>query len=960
MTTLTRPEVAGAGARPPADLPPGTGRYADWRGSWAVALRMARREVRRHRGRSLISLLMVGVPTALLAFALTIYPTAEVDGAERIPYELGNAAASLSVPNSTRMAQDPDNRSTSGGDASDPAWKVKPLPGWAEGGTPAQLSAALAKEFGGAVQPWTNSSVRLGVGDRSRRADLVNTPDPAAFGSSLRLLSGRWAASDREIVVSRAAVDAGLLPGSGTMTVDSLDGRTVTVVGVADARTQWGGLLEGVIARSDLGTPVEPYMTQYFLFREAPFTWDQVKQANAFGIAVLSADVLRNPPAQSELDPAMAEMMSDDRASQVALVVAGGAILLIIVTLLVGPAFAVGAARQRRTLALAASNGATTAQLRRTVLSQAVVLGALAAVVGAFVGVLAVPVATDWVIPIWEPWSGGPLDVPWLQVLGVMAVSMVSALVAAIVPARRLGRLDIVGVMKGQSVSPPPSRLLFILGLLGAVAGGAVLFYGIMTRASEVFVVGGAVFLIVGALLLVPVLLTLVARVARHFPVALRMATRDAARQRARSAPSVAAVVGAVAALVMIGVGLSSDTEQQRRAYVPQTIAGEALVYLPSPDGTSPQAIAQTTDTILRTDPSLVVVPLARIGSSWMGPGTGDAPMPFVNYRPAGCTTAQTVNGDPNDVPAPGQEESWTPRCTVLGSNASANYGAMGALPLAEIERRFDLTDEERSVVAGGGAIVFTRAQLPSTITVVDGTYRMDEQTGQPKDLVDHGTHDLRVVVRPLTRETGPLLADQMGFYVTTDTAKALGWATTTQALAIHDPDGAISTQGEERLNAALDRDGYLTVERGFERDDVLVMAIIVGVFSFLILVITLTSTALSMAEQQRDDATLAAVGATRRTRRSMAAAQAIVISLLGALIGLAVGLVPGIAITYPLTGTQECDQFTNVCTGTFVDPIIEIPWLWFGVVVAAVPLVAALVAAVAVRREPVMTRRAT
>jgi putative ABC transport system permease protein len=91
-----------------------------------------------------------------------------------------------------------------------------------------------------------------------------------------------------------------------------------------------------------------------------------------------------------------------------------------------------------------------------------------------------------------------------------------------------------------------------------------------------------------------------------------------------------------------------------------------------------------------------------------------------------------------------------------------------------------------------------------------------------------------------------------------------------------------------------------------------------------------------------------------------MAAAQATVISLLGALIGLAVGLVPGVAITYPLTGTQECDQFTNVCSGQFVDPIIEIPWLWLGVVVAAVPLVAALVAAAAVRREPVMTRRAT
>ena len=47
--------------------------------------------------------------------------------------------------------------------------------------------------------------------------------------------------------------------------------------------------------------------------------------------------------------------------------------LFILTTLLVGPAFAVSAARQRRTLALAATNGAETRQLRRTVLAQALV-----------------------------------------------------------------------------------------------------------------------------------------------------------------------------------------------------------------------------------------------------------------------------------------------------------------------------------------------------------------------------------------------------------------------------------------------------------------------------------------------------------------------------------------------------------------------------------------------------------
>ena len=525
------------------------------------------------------------------------------------------------------------------------------------------------------------------------------------------------------MLVSQSALDAGTVPAEGRLTVDDTAGTTVRVVGVVDARTPWGGILDGLVSLDPLGATADLYGTQYYLFRDRPFTWADVQEANAFGIAVTSAEVLRHPPAQDELDPQVARSIADSNQATLGLVVAGGAVLLIIVTLLVGPAFAVGAARQRRTLALAASNGATTTQLRRTVLSQAVVLGALAAVVGAVLGVLAVPVVMTWVIPIWTPWSGGPLDIPWLQVLGVMAVSVVSALVAAVLPARRLGRLDIVGVMKGQNVSPPPSKLLFGLGVLGALIGGAGLFYGITTRGPEIIVVGGALFLIVGALLLVPVLLTLTARVARHLPVALRMATRDAARQRARSAPSVAAVVGAVAALTMMGVGLTSDTEQQRRQYLPTTLTGEAVVYV---DGGGTRSAQRMTETIARTVPSVVSVQTFRVGSSdSMYTSVGrplDGPMPFVNYRPQGCTTAQTVNGTPDEAPQNGTE--YTPRCNLFGTNASSSYGGILAVDAAELTRRFRLSEAEQQVLARGGGIAFTRATVPSTITLATGTAR--------------------------------------------------------------------------------------------------------------------------------------------------------------------------------------------------------------------------------------------
>ena len=74
-----------------------------------------------------------------------------------------------------------------------------------------------------------------------------------------------------------------------------------------------------------------------------------------------------------------------------------------------------------------------------------------------------------------------------------------------------------------------------------------------------------------------------------------------------------------------------------------------------------------------------------------------------------------------------------------------------------------------------------------------------------------------------------------------------------------------------------------------------------------LLLVITLTSTALTLAEQENDQATLAALGSGRGTRRVMAAAQAFTLCAIGAVLGIAVGIVPGIALAYPLIYQRRC-----------------------------------------------------
>ncbi len=96
-----------------------------------------------------------------------------------------------------------------------------------------------------------------------------------------------------------------------------------------------------------------------------------------------------------------------------------------------------------------------------------------------------------------------------------------------------------------------------------------------------------------------------------------------------------------------------------------------------------------------------------------------------------------------------------------------------------------------------------------------------------------------------------------------------------------------------------------VSVERGFSRDDAVVVAVLLGVFALLILVITLTSTALTLAEQQTDQATLAALGRHARHPPADGAAAAFLLAAVGCVLGVAVGLVPGIAIARPLTSTR-------------------------------------------------------
>ena len=979
MTTLVRPDAPVGDAGQVPQRPHEPSRFAAWRSSWAVALRMARRDVRRHKGRSALIVVMVAVPTLLLSLVVTLSMTQDLDSVESIPFVLGSGQAMIDGVDAAKVFQGADPQRGSSGSAG----TATTIPGYDPAASGFDNADAISALVGAPVTPLSSFNGRATVGERRVSVEGLAVPDARGLAPRLRLLSGRWPQGGSEALVTEFGRFRGL-PDQGRLvvTVDRTD-HAYDIVGVAASSSPFGA--EAVVVPALPAGSAQAGATSWFVPGGDPVTWADVRRLNDYGLRVTSRAVLLDPPSISEL-PAEIQGETSDGADQVSIIVGlGAAMLLIITALLVGPAFAVSATRQRRTLALAASNGASTAVLRRTVLAQALVLGGASALAGTVLGVLATPVVMNLTRGVGDFSPAPPLDVRWGLLAGIALCALGSTLVAALAPARRLGRLDIVGVMRGQSISPRPSLLVLVAGVVLTLVGAAAVLgstgaaglpnittlLGIQTGA-EYGVTIGAVVLIFGTLLLVPVILAGVGRLGSHLPTTLRMAARDLARHRSRSAPSVAAVLAAVAGLTFGLTGLASDTEQSRREYQPQALPGEAVVNLYAPDEAPP------TDALRAAAPNLLVTPNAVFDTKdpfLNGDGTGPTDpyrVGFLNVVPPGCTAARTVR-DPQweaeqeaafrAAEAAGTVDSLPPSvapCSVGGTTFEGS-GQVLLLPVDEIVRRLGLDATQAADVRAGAVVARdlpASATRGSTVTLAKGTSLVDPTATGPVDPQVQVEQQLELPVLELPR--GPGTEGRMlgaSLVLASDTPTTKGWPTRPASLTVRDPSGSPITEAVgEKLQQAVGDEVQVTVERGFSRDDFVVVAVLIGIFALLILVITLTSTALTLAEQQSDQATLAALGATRGTRRLMAATAAFLLAAVGCVLGVAVGLVPGIAIARPLTSNTYFSNGLPADDST----ILVIPWLSLLVVGVLVPLVAGAIAWAGIRRAPQVTRRTT
>lgn len=303
--------------------------------------------------------------------------------------------------------------------------------------------------------------------------------------------------------------------------------------------------LDTVVELVGLPDPDAPEVS-FLLTGDPVIGWEDALELAQHGFATTSRGIAADPP------DGWPELGNSGELAYGGILGTGA---LLEVALIVGPAFAIGAARQRRSLALAASNGASVRQLRRLALGQAVLLGSTATAAGVVLGVGVGVVA--WQFLSSDPTQlHGPLEVPRFVAV-VLVLGVLTAVGTALVPTRGLGRLDLVAALRGSARSAPPLRrarwwglALLVAGLAGTVAS-SVLLDPISGQLSYLGWLAALMVTVTGAVLMLPSLLDGLSRLTGSASVAPRMALRDLGRQRGRATATVAAIMGGS---VLLGV----------------------------------------------------------------------------------------------------------------------------------------------------------------------------------------------------------------------------------------------------------------------------------------------------------------------------------------------------------------------------------------------------------------------
>jgi putative ABC transport system permease protein len=855
------------------------------RPAWRASLRLAARDAWQHKTRSLLVIALVGLPVFAMSAGDVLYRTWQLSPNETLDRVIGASDAWLTWSGGLHIQQTPGAPFDGG-----VGWS-----GTDSGGPPSTAQVAGLLPSGSSVIPFRRSPDPLtfysAAGLDSASLIGLDYSNPVAHGI-VDQVSGRAPASASEVAVtSQLATEAGLSVGDRLRVV----GRPApfTVVGIVREKNDLGDTtvygLPSVVPMPGPARTAEMLGSVGWLARTPrPVTWHDVLSWDRLGYVTLSRRVYLNPPPASRQP-----MFTDDggppisgRTITTATLIVGMAVLEIV--LLAGPAFAVGARRRTRDLALLAAVGGGRADLRRSVLADAAVLGLTAGAVATALGIATAAVARPLVAPhlTGEP---GSFTVPPLDLLGLVLVSVATALLAAILPAVRAARLDVVAALAGRRGTvrshwrwPAIGGVLVAIGVAITFAAGA---------SSGVLL--GVALIEVGIIAATPALIGLVARGARWLPVTGRMALRDAGRTRAAASPAVAAVMAAVIGATAAAIGAASADAKARTMYDAQLPGRDVLVRT----GTRPADLDAVTAALHKALP--------------------DAPTTVIRSARGSCFPPDSDSSSPRSCTDIAVRYPASATDYISGSYNSALPNVVVAGP-AQVRALFGRTEPEAAAALAAG-----RAVVREPAAIADGAATL---------LISPRASTPRSVTVPATQVTSRFAPAEV--ILPPGLLARLG--VSAAPVAVLATTARIPTPAQRQsLALGLSRTGHphaTVYEFGYQESASWVPFAFVGGAAFIAVFAALLATALANVDGRPDLVTLAAIGASPRTRRALSMSRAAVIAGLGCVIGTVAGLAPASAW---VRSNQAA---------------VVVPWPAVALLVVGIPVVTALLAGVFTR----------
>ena len=711
-----------------------------------------------------------------------------------------------------------------------------------------------------------------------------HTGGPAAHGvEPSQLVKGRWPAADGEVALDAAtAKAAGYLLGERVQLVSAGSEASFEATLVGTHEMASGSAMGASLTVFDTAMAQRLYLKGEDVFNDIWVTAAPGTSQTQLRDAVA-------PLVPSGYEAVTGDVVSDKMATEIqkglsfitTFLLVFAAVALVVGTFLIINTFSILVAQRSRELALFRAIGASRRQVTRTVLFEAFVVGVIGGTVGLVLGLGLAKLITVLFGQFGLDMSKATLSVNPRTVLASYAVGLVVTMVAAWLPARRAGQVPPVAAMRDDAVLREGAlRKRVVVGLVLTVLGAASMFTGLkVVETNQMKWLGAGILgVLIGVALISPLLgrplvLALGWLYRRVFGVVGTMATQNSLRNPRRTA--------ATASALMIGV---------------------ALVTLMSIFGASAKS---SIDKVIAQDVSADYVVSNAIG------------------QPFSPEVARKVAAVPG-VQSTGRSRSVQLDVDYLGQPSPVWVRAADPITLTSMSRLTmvagsaeGLTDD--SMLIGDGAAKFLGLKVGDTR---DWSYQ-----GVKRNFTVQGIY-----------EKSRLNGDAPIF--TIEGLEALGVPDRDDSVSILREPGADKRTVLRGLEAALadlptvtvkDQEALAAESRAPIDRMLTIIYALLGLAVVIAILGIINTLALSVIERTREIGLLRAVGLSRRQLRSMLRLESVVIAVLGATLGMILGLGFGIAIQRALV-SEGFDTLT-------------IPWNQLAIFLALSVLVGVLAA---------------